>query len=157
MRSKRRGSDGEPGQVISATLKQLFTPVPREHHPADIAEAQRKLEAARTKLKGCSNVESVAEASGVLASDLGKVPFNEIAPFFRSTVSTLAPGQASEPIESPAGVHLIVMCDRAMTEGVKATPPTRQEVEARLWGEQMSVIERRYLRDLRRDSTVEYR
>lgn len=157
LRSRRKGSDGEPGQLISVTLKQVFVPVSREHTEAEVKAARGKLEAVRTKINGCAGLDRFADGAQVIASDLGKVPFNEIAPFFRSTVVNLEPGQSSPPVEGPAGIHVLVMCDREMTEGVKAAPPTREEVENRLWAEKMAGLERRYLRDLRRDSVVEYR
>lgn len=157
LRSKRRGSDGTPGKLISATLKQILIPVSQEHKASDVQAAHDKLMAVGGKLKGCSNVEAVAESAKIIYADLGKVAFDDIAPFFRSTVSILEPGEVSAPIESPVGVHIIVMCDREMTEGVKAKPPTREDIENRLWSQQVGEISKRYLRDLRRDSVVEYR
>ena len=157
LRSRRKGSDGEPGQLISVTLKQVFIPVSREHTTAEVTAARGKLEAVRTRINGCAHLDSLADGSQIITSDLGKIPFQQIAPFFRSTVMGLEPGQSSAPVEGPAGMHVLVMCDREMTEGVKAKPPTREEVENKLWAEKMAGLERRYLRDLRRDSVVEYR
>lgn len=157
LRSKRKGSEGTPGKLISATLKQIFVPVPQDHKASDVQAARDRLMAVGGKLNGCSNVEAVADSAKLINADLGKVAFDDIAPFFRSTVAILEPGEVSAPIESPVGVHMIIMCDRTMTEGVKANPPTREDIENRLWSQQVAEISKRYLRDLRRDSVVEYR
>jgi peptidyl-prolyl cis-trans isomerase SurA len=50
-----------------------------------------------------------------------------------------------------------VRCDKPVPKALVAVIPTRDEVEQELYEDQMSVIARRYLRDLRRDADVETR
>jgi peptidyl-prolyl cis-trans isomerase SurA len=58
---------------------------------------------------------------------------------------------------SAAGVELIIRCDQAAPRVLVYQPPTRDQVEAQLVDEQLSIMSRRYLRDLRRDADVETR
>ena len=57
-------------------------------------------------------------------------------------------------MKRPAGIHLLMVCDRNEPESL--TPP-REEVAERLEQEQIDRLARRYLRDLRKNAFVEVR
>jgi peptidyl-prolyl cis-trans isomerase SurA len=74
---------------------------------------------------------------------------------FRRVVDAMSPGDISEPIRTSAGVVRVALCARDRTAG--ADLPSREQVEARLMDQQLSQASRRWLRDLRRDATIETR
>jgi peptidyl-prolyl cis-trans isomerase SurA len=54
-------------------------------------------------------------------------------------------------------VELILRCDKAVPKESVFVIPTRDQVEQQLYEQQMTVLARRYMRDLRREADVETR
>ena len=77
-----------------------------------------------------------------------------MAPAFRQAAETLQPGQVSEPIRTSAGLHLLAVCGKHAS-GEQALG--HDQIENRLYGQQLSMIARRYMRDLRNSATIETR
>ncbi len=150
LRDKRAGSTAE---LIS--LKQAAISLPPDATPQAMADAQRKLMALRGELKdGCDGLEArAAKVDGVVAGDLGEADLKDLKPEFRDAVRSLTAGQVSEPIRTDAGLHLIAVCGRRQA-GVNI-PPTN-EIEARLKEQEISLISKRQLRDLRNSATIEF-
>lgn len=150
LRDKRAGSTAE---LIS--LKQAAISLPPDATPQAVADAQRKLMALRGELKdGCDGLEArAAKVDGVVAGDLGEADLKDLKPEFRDAVQSLTAGQVSEPIRTDAGLHLIAVCGRRQA-GVNI-PPTN-EIEARLKEQEISLISKRQLRDLRNSATIEF-
>jgi peptidyl-prolyl cis-trans isomerase SurA len=150
LRDKRAGSSSE---LIS--LKQAAISLPPDATPQAVADAQRKLVALRAELKdGCDGLETrAAKVDGVVAGDLGEADLKDLKPEFRDAVQTLTVGQVSQPIRTDAGLHLIAVCGRRQA-GVNI-PPT-DEIEARLKEQEISLISKRQLRDLRNSATIEF-
>ena len=150
LRDKRAGSTAE-----LITLKQAAISLPPDATPQAMADAQRKLMALRGELKdGCDGLEArAAKVDGVVAGDLGEADLKDLKPEFRDAVRSLTAGQVSEPIRTDAGLHLIAVCGRRQA-GVNI-PPTN-EIEARLKEQEISLISKRQLRDLRNSATIEF-
>lgn len=150
LRDKRAGS--------SATIVDLQQAAVRL--PADATDSQ--VEAARTKLAGlkplitdCAGMEAAsAKVAGVIAGDLGESEIKDLAPAFREAAETLNVGQVSDPIRTSVGLHLIAICAKRQSGG---HVPTKEEMEDRLVGQQLAMISKRYLRDLRNSATIETR
>jgi hypothetical protein len=64
------------------------------------------------------------------------------------------PGQASDVVETAAGLQIFVVCGREMAG---AGIPTTQQVENELRNQQLNLAARRWLRDIRSNATVEVR
>jgi peptidyl-prolyl cis-trans isomerase SurA len=161
MLRNRRDASGEEGAALAtgATLKSLLLPIDAHADKATADAAIDRVRAAGEKLKGCTNVEAVAAANpGMAAVDLGHLSIDQVAAPIRELVANLVAGEVSPPFRGPAGAQVLVMCSRDMeTTKTALTPPTREEIQARLYNQQISMMARRYLRDLRRDAVVEYR
>ena len=69
-------------------------------------------------------------------------------------MATTPDGQLSQPVRTNAGLHLVMVCGRRQSG---AQIPTAQQIESRLVGQQLSMISRRLLRDLRGTATIEQR
>jgi len=150
LREKRAGSTS---QLIS--LKQAAISLPPDAAPQAVADAQRKLMTLRSELKdGCDGLEArAAKFDGVVSGDLGEADLKDLKAEFRDAVQSLTVGQVSEPIRTDAGLHLIAVCARRQA-GVDI-PPT-DEIEARLKEQEISLISKRQLRDLRNSATIEF-
>lgn len=150
----RRSAPKDVTQVIS--LMQAVTALPPEAGPADQAEARARLDDFADRVGGCSDFQAAADRfDDVVAADLGAMELSELSPEFRETAVGLGIEELSEPVRSSAGLHMLIVCERSGANGVAM--PSRDQVEDRLYNQQISMLSRRYLRDLRRDSTVEFR
>ncbi len=101
----------------------------------------------------CTDLEAKAGGvSGLVTSDLGESDVADLSGDFRNAAANLSPNQFSDPIRTSVGLHLIMVCNR---RSVDAKSPSRDDVENRLYADQLSMLSRRYLRDLRNSATIE--
>ena len=150
LRDKRAGASS-----TLVNLKQAAIRLPAEAPAADIAAAQTKLTGLRGQITGCADLETKAAAvPGVVAGDLGEAEISDLDAQFREAAQRLSPNQVSEPIRTPVGLHLVAVCAKR-TGGTAA--PTADQVEDRLYQQQLAMASRRYMRDLRNSATIESR
>ena len=150
LREKRAG-----GAATVVHLKQAAVALPQTATEAQIAAASATLETLRGQVTGCNDLEAkAAKVNGVVAGDLGEAEIKDLAPAFRQAVETLEPGQLSQPIRTNAGLHILAVCSK---RGAGGEQVTAEQIESRLFGQQLSMIARRYMRDLRTSATIETR
>ena len=150
LRDKRAG-----GSVQTVTLKQAAIRLAPDAPADQVVAAQVELTALRDDAHGCDQLPAAAaKVNGVVVGDLGEVNPTDLSPDFKAVVDTLKPGQVGGPVRTKAGLHLLAVCSRQT--GVGKTP-SRADIENRLYGEQLSMIERRYLRDLKNSAEIETR
>jgi peptidyl-prolyl cis-trans isomerase SurA len=143
------------GGALLISLKQAAVPLAADAPPADLAAAKSKLEVLRTQLHGCDNLEQIAaKVDGVVAGDLGEAEAKDLAPAFRDAANAMQVGEVSEPLRSDKGLHLIAVCSKrsSAAEGMN-----HDEIENRLFGEQLSMISRREIRDLMNSAAIDVR
>ena len=150
LRDKRSGA----GATL-VNLKQAAVALAQDANATDQAAAQAKLLTLRSQIKGCDDLETqAAKAQGIVAGDLGEAEIKDLAPAFRQAAETLEVGQISQPIRTNAGLHLLAVCGKR-SSGQEAA--SHDQIESRLYGQQLSMIARRYMRDLRTSATIETR
>lgn len=150
LREKRAGANAN---VVE--LKQAAIRLPKDAPAAEVAAAQTKLVALRAQVHACDQLApESAKVAGVAAGDLGETNIEDLSPDFRHAIDGLKPGEVSAPVRTGQGLHLIEVCGRHVG-GAKET--TRADVENRIYGEQLGMIARRFLRDLRNSAAIENR
>ena len=150
LRDKRAGA----GATL-VTLKQAAVRLPTDATPQQLGAAQTKLDTLKSEFTGCSNLEQQAsKIDGVVAGDLGDTDISELTPEFKTVVAPLKVGEIGGPVRTKAGLHLVALCGRHSSS---AKAPTKDDLENRLYGEQLSMVARRFLRDLRNSATIENR
>ena len=143
------------GSTMVVNLKQAAIALPKTAGDDQVAAARTKLEDLRPKLSGCDNLAvEAAKVGGVISGDLGEAETKDLAPAFRDAAETLQVGQVSAPIRTDAGLHLIALCAKHLG-GAKQM--TTDDIQNRLYGEELSMIAKRQLRDLRNTATIETR
>jgi peptidyl-prolyl cis-trans isomerase SurA len=143
--------DARDGQVSEQyTLQQITVPASR------VTDATRgQLEQARGRIQGCQNLSSATDGvEGAVITDLGSIAAGGLIAQIREALSGVEPGQASEVVETAAGLQIFVVCSREMAG---AGIPTTQQIENELRNQQLNLAARRWLRDIRSNATVEVR
>ncbi|MDG2522353.1 peptidylprolyl isomerase [Caulobacter segnis] len=150
LRNKRSGADS-----LMVDLKQAAVTLPADAPESEVAAANAKLNELRGQVNSCSALEPAAAAmDGVIAGDLGEAEIKDLAPAFQEAARTLQVGQLSAPIRTDAGLHIVAVCGKKQG-GQNA--PSHDQIENRLRGQQLSLISKRTLRDLRNSATIETR
>jgi peptidyl-prolyl cis-trans isomerase SurA len=90
----------------------------------------------------------------VVAGDLGEAEIGDLLPEFATAAKALQPGQLSQPIRTKVGLHVLAVCGK---RAAGAAQVDHDQIESRLTGQQLSMISRRYMRDLRNSATIETR
>lgn len=149
MRDKRDGSTSSLAQI-----KQMMVELPATATEAQVAAATQRLEALRPQLT-CDNILTRATSEqGLLGTDLGEADPANLLPQFQQVARSGAVGSISTPIRTQLGVHLVAVCGRR-AGGAEA--PNAQQVENRLFGQNLATLGRRYMRDLRQDAAIEFK
>src|SRR5207237_5072288 len=139
-------------------LARLLVPLPPN---VDATVKDRAMELAKNvkaQVRSCSELPAVAkQLQGTIFNDLGTADPNELAPELRDGLGKTHPGEMVEPYFSPAGLEIIMRCDPAPPKLVAFQLPSRDQLQQQLFVQQMSILGKSYLRDLRRDAVVETR
>jgi len=147
MRDKRDNSASSLAQ-----LKQVMVRLPETASDAEVAAATARLTALQPQLT-CDNMLARATSEeGLLGADLGEAEVPSLAPQFQQVARSAAVGTVSSPLRTPLGVHLIAVCGRR-AGGIEA--PSYRDVENQLRSQNLAMLGRRYIRDLRADALIE--
>jgi peptidyl-prolyl cis-trans isomerase SurA len=150
LRDKRSGA----GQTL-VSLKQAAIALPATATDAEVQAARVKLEGVKASIKDCQTLEAtVSKTPGVVAGDLGEAEVGDLSPEFKDAAQTLNVGQVSSPIRTKVGLHVLAVCGKRASG---AGQVDHDQIESRLTGQQLSMISRRYMRDLRNSATIETR
>jgi len=136
-------------------LKQIALPLTQTAKEPDVARALARAQAIASSLQGCTSMDAmIVEVGNPQSGDLGQLRLGDMPTRFRDAIATLAVGQPSAPVRSDAGVHVFMACKRVEPEpGL----PNRNEIAESIWNQQVEMLARRYLRDLRRIAVIDIR
>jgi peptidyl-prolyl cis-trans isomerase SurA len=114
--------------------------------------AEQSIRQSRDALRnGCDGVARAVQRAGVEAVDYGEVEDSDLSEPFKTQALALARTQASPVFRSDTGVHVLVLCDKETTGD---DIPTAAQIEDRLYDQELALIARRYLRDIRREAAI---
>lgn len=157
MRAKREiGND--IGTVVS--LRQTFLPFVTPLNPQAPTEQQRQaLEKAKSISAGvhsCAQMEEANKAAGAARpADPGEVRLEGVnPPQFRQILATLPPDRASQPLVSPDGIAIVIVCGR---EQKNLASLTKEEISNKILSERIELASRQLQRDLRRKGMIDER
>ncbi len=158
LRNKRE-SGRDMATMLS--LRQAFFPFsstldqnnPTQQQRDQVERAQRLAQEART----CNAVEQAAAriGGGERPSDPGPIRLETVTPPpLRSLIAGLQPGKASQPILTPEGVIVMMVCSREQRNLAELTP---DQLKNQLLRDKVENLSRQLQRDLRRRATIEMR
>jgi len=119
--------------------------------------------ALRERLSDCETINAVAEEMSAPASgDLGWIKVGDLPTVLAAAVSDLPAGEVSQPLQGPAGIHLLMVCERRGAGSDEqqvdlASEEERQKLAQNLERERLDRLARRYLRDLRKQAFIDVR
>lgn len=148
-------------------LARFLLPMPPKAPKDYLDKAIQMAQQIRAGNPTCAMLEKIHEQiKGSVYMSLGTMRVTDLGPEIRAELAKTASGEATPPFRSSAGIEIIGRCDKQAPrpEAVAAAPapsnfriPTPQEIEGRLFQQQISALARRYIRDLRRQANVETR
>ena len=140
------------------TVARVLLPLP-PNAPKPYQENAMKLAVQiHDHVNGCEMLPKMAEqVRGLVYQDLQKMglKITDLSTDIQAAIAKAGPGEATPPFSSPAGIEMMVRCDRKAPEQHKFNLPNRQQVEESLFDDQITMLSRRYIRDLRRNANVE--
>lgn len=151
LQEERAVAAGDP-KNIQVSVGQFVVPLNDPAQQAQLTEAVGEL--GRTA-KGCEALAQAAQSiPGAQVFTQPSTRLGDIPEQISSLIGGLGVGNATDPLVTDRGVMLLMVCDRVVPEG--SLPPADQ-VRGALFQERMDLQQRRYLRDLRRQATIETR
>jgi peptidyl-prolyl cis-trans isomerase SurA len=147
MRDKRSGA-----ATSLVTLRQAMIELPETASEAEVAAASARLTALQPQLTCDNLLQRTSSEAGLLGSDLGESDVANLAPQFQQVARSAEVGTVSNPVRTPLGLHLVAVCGRRVGG---AEIPSYREVEGRLQNQNLAMLARRYIRDLRADALIE--
>ncbi|HIJ37290.1 MAG TPA: peptidyl-prolyl cis-trans isomerase [Rhodospirillaceae bacterium] len=125
---------------------------------ATLPEREAQLTRLRETLaagKNCDDFERlVKDVPSASANRNNKVPLKQLPANIEPLISNLPIGSLSQPLDLGNSRRLFAVCQREDDSGGL---PSRDAIRQRIEDEQLDVLARRYLRDLRRSAFVEIR
>ncbi|WP_416898585.1 MAG: peptidylprolyl isomerase [Minwuia sp.] len=141
--------------AVTVRLSQLLIPLGRDAAQDDVNRAGSVAADMRGLISSCDDVKPLAERLSIVeAADLGQLRIGDLPQSFRNAVGALKVGEVSPPIRTAAGMHLLVVCER---DDPQEAALDRARIENEIVGRKLNQRALSYLRDLRRDTIVDYR
>lgn len=154
LKDRRIIGGGDPKKT-EVTVQQVVFPVSESTPQDQLQAAGNYLVQASQTIKSCDDLAQLKQNfPSAVMSERQTLTIGELDEVFQSAVIPLQKGEASTPLLTNQGFHIIGMCDR---KDVGVNLPDRSQIENQLANQQMTMMVRRYLRDLRNDAVVELR
>jgi peptidyl-prolyl cis-trans isomerase SurA len=114
--------------------------------------SEAELKAATEQITGCDNINTVIEGNDNLrASELSDVNVENLGPEGKTMVMNTEIDQATDIFAQAGTLAVMYVCNRK--DNVDNLP-SRDQVENRLYNEQLGMVAQRSLRNLRREATI---
>lgn len=154
LRDKRTDATSDSGE-IQVFLTQILMPSEPDEPAGAISDRLQVAQDIADTTSGCAAFnEKGAALEGSLSGDIGWVRLSDLPPEFRETAATLEVDVPGEPITTTTGVHLLMVCER---RDPSAEVDMRDVIYEQIATRRLAILERRLLRDLRRDAFVDLR
>lgn len=154
LRERRQGQAADP-LATRVDMRQILLPIRAQAAEDEIRSQSDLAQIVTDTAQGCTDMERLSqELKSPVPVNAGRVTVRDMPAELRQAVSSLPDGRASAPLRTGAGFVIVMVCER---ERPNINLPSRDQVRQRLTGEQLELLARRYIRDLRFASAVEIR
>ena len=143
------------GDKAVVDLRRIKLPLPNKPSKEEVQVQSNLAQLLSETVAGCEDMVPMAkQASATGKVLLGKMQVGKLGTSLRDVVRDLKIGKASAPVRTPSGISVFMVCDRETPE---SNLPSSKEIKDRLTQERLSVLIRRYMRDLRSAAVVDLR
>ncbi|HYE49462.1 MAG TPA: peptidylprolyl isomerase [Azospirillaceae bacterium] len=151
VRDQRTVTAGNPAD-IKVAIRQLVLPTAAGQDQGPQFQQAQEIS---KELASCDALSAAAQQiPGAMLGEQPMIRLGDLPQDFARIVSRLSVGQPSQPLVTDRGIMLLMVCNREIPEG--STPP-RDQIMNTLGLERMDMLQRRYLRDLRRTAFIDMR
>lgn len=154
LRSKRQGLGPNPLETRFQVMQVIFPlapDAPERALQARVAQANKF----RSEFRTCSSApEQINAYPGARISQPSNLTAAQLRNPMRDQLLKTEAGTVVPIGRTERGVEALIVCDRKDDVG---NQPTRDSIENTLFNQEVSMMARRHLRDLRRDAVIEYR
>lgn len=135
---------------VVVNLRQALFPI-----AGDEADARQRA-SSMAAAKSCPDFEKLAEEGKSLRPySLGRLKISELNTAIKPMIASIEAGKMSEPAKLGEVYVVFMVCDK--TEPAAAGIPKREEIREQVFRSKLSIVARRYLRDLRRAAYLDFR
>ncbi len=140
-------------------LARVLLPLPPKAPQTYIDSAMKAAAAVHDRVENCNQLQKlIGGAHGAVFMNLGEMKLTDLSEQIQAELAKTQSGEATQPFRSAAGIEVIARCDkRAAPQATPFVMPSRDDVEKQLFQQQISMLARRYIRDLKREANVETR
>lgn len=143
------------------TFKQILMSLKPDAKPKE-ADILLQLAKEVQQSPGKCEDKSMAGAGGLAEMDfrvtLTRALSSELPDKLRNFLMKLSVGQASEPVITPQGIRLFMLCERIDLPAVKSAPADSEDaIRQSIYNEKLELEAQKYMRDLRRQAFIEVR
>ncbi|MCE9507480.1 MAG: peptidylprolyl isomerase [Alphaproteobacteria bacterium] len=156
-------------QIVS--LKQIFIPVTKKDSQSAAAAKVARAKSLKNTIKSCKAMSArMKDFPSPGTSDLGKGLLSNLPEELRPIISNLKVGELSEPLLSPLGIVLVMVCSREeapAAAGQDGAAPeagsagkdeaSRNKIASQIGLKRLDQMAQRYLRDLRATAFIDKR
>jgi peptidyl-prolyl cis-trans isomerase SurA len=162
LRDRREPVGSKPVQAAATPdpnapvpLMRFLIPLPAN---ADATVKNRAMALAvniKAEARACGDLPGISsQLQGTVLTSLGPTDPKDLEPELRDALAKTGPGDTVPPFFSPAGLELIMRCDRPVSASGTFALPTRDQLRQQLSAQQLSLFAKSYLRDLRREAVM---
>jgi len=137
------------------TVKQVIVPFKQGASENTIRSLVERMATESARGGGCGRADALAQSLGGRVEEPEPQKLREFPQGLIPHLERLQVGESTRPFGTEQDARIIVLCGR--DDAQDAQLPSYDEVYAQLNEERMSMMARRYLRDLRRDAIIDYR
>jgi len=152
-----KGFAATPAQV-TVGLQQLHLPIAAGASPVTVASVTDKAVSLARGAKSCDALDGIGKTEGDGASGfLGKFKLSQLNPKIRDLVKDLKANQVSQPLRTPDGVSVFMVCSRETQGGKDPIAEARARITRRLINEQLGRLAKQHDEKLRRQAFIDIR
>jgi len=150
----RRFSSSDQASKAELHLAQIIVPISDSATTVDLRRAEATAESIAERIEGCEDIAAVGDEIGGASGtgDLGTIAVRELPKHIADAVKNIDVGGTSAPVSLDDGLHVFVVCDRIEPEDIG---PDRDSIGNAIGQRRLTMMARRYLRDLRRDAFLD--
>ena len=135
-------------------LTQMTLPLPVNATQEEVSKATTEAQRALTGVRSCSDLHARArELKGATSGDLSGVRVGDLQANRQmyEELPRLSVGGTAGPFRVAEGLQVVALCGKSGSDGL----PTRDAISQQLLLQKLDAAGRRYMRDLRRQATVD--